>query len=110
MALARPGAIRAGEPTRITFTVRRGGTAVADLQRYLGSNGHAVILRDGDLAFIHSHALEDDVALRAGRLPFIVHFTEPGRYRMFVQFQHHDQVQTAAFSLPPVAGLPAGRR
>lgn len=63
-----------------------------------------MIHREGDLAFIHSHALEDDRALRAGELPFMVQFTEPGRYPMFVQFQHRGVVQTVPIALPPIVG------
>ena len=100
--LTRPDTLRAGTESRLMFTVRRGGEAVSDLEPYLGANGHAVILREGDLAFIHSHALEDPAALRTGEIPFMVHFAEPGRYRVFVQFQHRGNVQTATFTLPTV--------
>ncbi len=104
VGLARPDTLRAGEKMRLNFSVRRDGRRVEDLEPYLGANGHAVILREGDLAFIHSHALEDDRAMRAGELPFMVQFTEPGRYRMFVQFQHRGVVQTVPIALPPIVG------
>lgn len=108
VSIALPESLRAGEESRLTFSIRREGAAVTDLEPYLGANGHAVILREGDLAFIHSHALEDADALRAGRLPFMVHFGEPGRYRAFVQFQRGGTVETAAFTLPPVTGASSG--
>lgn len=100
--LTQPDTLVAGAESRLTFTIRRGPTAVTGLEPYLGANGHAVILREGDLAFIHSHALEDSAALRSGQIPFMVHFGEPGRYRVFLQFQHLGKVQTAAFTLPAV--------
>ena len=103
VTLSRPDTLRAGAAQQLTFTIRRGGVVANDLEPYLGANGHAVVLREGDLAFIHSHALEDRTALQAGQLPFVVQFAEPGRYRMFVQFQHRGAVQTAAFTLPSVA-------
>ncbi|MEO5989860.1 MAG: hypothetical protein ABIU54_04365 [Candidatus Eisenbacteria bacterium] len=105
--LAQPDTLQAGAESRLTFTIRRGRAAVSDLEPYLGANGHAVILREGDLAFIHSHALEDPTALRTGQLPFMVHFAEPGRYRVFVQFQHLGNVQTASFTLPTVVSIPS---
>jgi hypothetical protein len=108
VALSRPDTLRAGEVPQLTFTIRRGGEVVTDLEPYLGANGHAVILREEDLAFIHSHALEDRTALQGGKLPFMVHFAEPGRYRMFVQFQHRGAVQTVAFTLPGVEPAAAG--
>ena len=103
--LTHPDTLQSGAESRLTFTIRRGGAAVSDLEPYLGANGHAVILREGDLAFIHSHALEDPAALRTGQIPFVVHFAEPGRYRVFVQFQHRGNVQTATFTLPTVVGI-----
>ncbi len=108
--LTQPDTLQAGAESRLTFTIRRGGLAVSDLEPYLGANGHAVILREGDLAFIHSHALEDPAALRTGQIPFMVQFAEPGRYRIFVQFQHRGNVQTATFTLPTVvsSSLTAG--
>ena len=105
--LAQPDTLQAGAESRLTFTIRRGRAAVSDLEPYLGANGHAVILREGDLAFIHSHALEDQAALRTGQIPFMVHFAEPGRYRVFVQFQHRGNVQTASFTLPTVVSIPS---
>lgn len=108
VTLSRPDTLRAGAAQQLTFTIRRGGVVTSDLEPYLGANGHAVVLREEDLAFIHSHALEDQSALQAGQLPFMVHFAEPGRYRMFVQFQHRGAVQTAAFTLPSVTTALAG--
>lgn len=102
VTLNRPDTLRAGEEARLTFTIREGGKPVTDLEPYLGANGHGVVLREEDLAFIHTHAMGDPSALRTGQLPFMVHFAEPGRYRMFVQFQHRGNVQTAAFTLPTV--------
>jgi len=104
VTLSRPDTLRAGEEVRLVFTIRQGGSPVSGLEPYLGANGHAVVLRDGDLAFLHSHALEDPSALKAGQLPFMVHLAEPGRYRIFVQFQHRGTVQTAEFTLPTVIG------
>lgn len=106
VVLVRPDTLRVGEEAQLTFTILRGGKPVTDLEPYLGANGHAVVLREGDLAFIHSHALEDRNELQAGRLPFMVHFAQAGRYRIFIQFQHRGNVQTAAFTLPAVTGTP----
>lgn len=104
VVLDRPDTLRAGEDARLTFTIHEGRKPVTDLEPYLGANAHGVVLREVDLAFIHTHAIEDASARRAGQLPFIVQFTEPGRYRMFVQFQHRGNVQTAALTLPTVVG------
>jgi hypothetical protein len=75
---------RRGE--RLEFTVRRGGNPVR-LQDYLGARGHLVVLREGDLAYIHAHAEEDELA-------FEVPFPTSGRYRLYLQFQLDGRVHT----------------
>ena len=60
-------------------------------------------VRSADLDFLHSHARDDTVALRAGTLSFVAHFPADGRYRAFNQFQHRGIVHTAAFTLPTVS-------
>ena len=80
---------RGGE---LDFAVSQDGTPVADLQPYLGANGHLVMLRAGDLAYEHVHPL-------AGRrLAFDASGAAPGTYRLFLQFRHADRVHTVAFT------------
>ena len=45
----------AGEETAVVATVRKDGVPVTDLDPYLGELGHLVVLRDGDLAYVHGH-------------------------------------------------------
>jgi hypothetical protein len=75
---------------RLEFTVRDGGKPVR-VERYLGAGGHLVVLREGDLAYIHAHAEEDELA-------FDVPFPGKGRYRLFLQFKVGGAVQTAQFT------------
>lgn len=81
---------RATGPLR--FSVRRGGVLLADLQDYLGAKGHLVMLRAGDLAYEHVHPVS------RGELAFAADGTEPGTYRLFLQFRHRDRVHTVAFT------------
>ena len=53
----QPDTLRAGQPTALSFAVRRDGQAVADLEPYLGAIGHLVALRRGDLAYLHVHPM-----------------------------------------------------
>jgi hypothetical protein len=86
-------AARAGRPVELAFGVRRGGRAVdAELEPYLGARGHLVVLREGDLAYLHTHPSGD-------RLAFEATFPSAGRYRAFVQFAHRGRVRTAAFTV-----------
>jgi hypothetical protein len=84
------GAPHAGKEADLSFTITRNGQEVS-VDPYLGANGHLVALRDGDLAFLHVHPHDDDVA-------FAATFPTPGRYRLFLQFKHEGQVHTAAFT------------
>ena len=81
----------AGEAVTLRFGVRREGARAA-LEPYLGARGHLVVLREGDLAYLHVHADEDDLA-------FETTFPSPGRYRAFLEFAAGGRVYTAPFTL-----------
>jgi hypothetical protein len=88
------GSPRAGSETELAFTVTRDGRPVRP-EPYLGAGGHLVALREGDLAYLHTHPAggEGDAAVS-----FATEFPSEGRYRLFFQFQHEGRVQTAAFT------------
>lgn len=71
---------------RLSFDVK--GEEV-QLQRYLGAAGHLVVLRRGDLAYVHAHAGEDELA-------FDVPFPTPGLYDLYLQFKAGGEVQTVS--------------
>jgi len=71
---------------RLVFDVR-GDRGPVETQRYLGAGGHLVVLREGDLAYVHAHAEEDELA-------FDVPFPSPGRYRLYLQFKVGGVVET----------------
>ena len=62
------GELVAGTESELTVTVTRDGEPVTDLQPYLGALGHLVAIRDGDLAYLHVHPLDeaDGVGRAAG--------------------------------------------
>ncbi len=76
---------------RLEFRVRFAGNPVK-LQRYLGARGHLVVLRHGDLAYIHAHADDD-------RLAFDVPFPTRGRYALFLQFRVGGKVETVSLGV-----------
>jgi hypothetical protein len=84
------GHARPGEEADLRFTLRKDGVPV-ETEPYLGAGGHLVALREGDLAFLHVHPMDDSVR-------FAATFPTEGRYRLFLQFQHDGQVQTVAFT------------
>lgn len=82
---------------RLDFIITRDGQKITDLQNYLGALGHLVVLRQGDLEYIHTHALTTDVANQTGTVSFEVDFTKPGTYKAFAQFQRDGKVMTTSF-------------
>jgi len=76
---------------RLEFRVTRGGKPV-ETEPYLGAGGHLVVLREGDLAYVHAHAEEDELA-------FEVPFPGEGHYRLYLQFKAGGSVETARFEV-----------
>jgi hypothetical protein len=76
---------------RLEFRVTSGGDPV-EVEPYLGAGGHLVVLREGDLAYVHAHAEEDELA-------FDVPFPGEGRYRLYLQFKVGGVVETAQFEV-----------
>jgi len=92
----------AGVESAVTATVMRDGRPVTDLGQYLGELGHLVVLRDGDLAYVHGHPEESSAT--GPEIPFLVTFPSGGRYRLFLEFEHGGAVHTAAFTVSVEAG------
>jgi hypothetical protein len=84
------GSARPGQEADLRFTITRYGAPVKT-EPYLGAGGHLVALREGDMAFLHVHPMDDGVR-------FAATFPTAGRYRLFLQFQHEGRVQTVAFT------------
>jgi hypothetical protein len=81
-----------GGDGRIAFEVRDQGVVVNDdLDPYLGAKGHLVALRQGDLAYLHTHPEGDQLA-------FETTYPSAGAYRLFVQFSYKGRIHTAAFT------------
>ncbi len=96
VALASDG-LAAGADTTLTFRVARDGRPVAELQPYLGTQGHLVAVREGDLAYLHVHPDLADPA--PGEIRFMAEFPSAGRYRLFLQFKAAGAVHTVAYTL-----------
>ncbi|GIF09424.1 hypothetical protein [Actinoplanes siamensis] len=66
------------------------------VEPYLGAYGHLVVLRQGDVAYLHVHP---EQKLVDGKVKFWVTAPSPGEYRMFFDFQVAGQVHTAEWTL-----------
>jgi hypothetical protein len=86
----------AGASTRVGFTITRNGRKLDGVQPYLGADGHLVVLRQGDLAFLHAHPLGEPGG--SGPIAFDVDYPSAGAYRMYLQFRHRGVVRTAEFT------------
>lgn len=93
------GELVAGHRSELAVTVRRDGRAVTDLDPYLGALGHLVAIRDGDMAYLHVHPLDDPDSPGGPTVRFEVDVPTPGTYGLFFDFSHRDQVRTAAVVL-----------
>ena len=78
------GSAMAGAESGLSFTVSRDGQQLTDLEPYLGAFGHLVSLRVGDLAYLHTHRIEDAAsAEQAGpAVEFGTEFPTAGAYRL----------------------------
>ena len=106
------GDLVAGQSSPLVLSVSRDGQPVTDLQPYLAAYGHLVSLRDGDLAYLHTHP---DGAPGDGRTPagpdiaFGVDVPTAGTYRLYLDFQHQGVVRTAEFTATAADATTAAR-
>lgn len=97
------GNAEANEPVQLTLSASREGKPVTDLEPYLGAYGHLVVLRAGDLAYLHMHPVGERVDGNTPAGPevgFHTTFPSNGDYRLFLDFQHRGVVRTAEFTMP----------
>jgi hypothetical protein len=99
--LALPEAtVKAGKEVMLVFNMQDTATGqkVTDLQPYLGETGHLVIIRQSaDLKasdYIHAHA---HGGTPAGEVHFMTQFPQPGKYKLWGQFNRNGQIVTADF-------------
>lgn len=92
-----PVALTAQGTAMVSYTITKDGKPVTNLEKYLGALGHSVVLSEGDLDFIHAHALNEDVKKQNGTVDFHVAFPKAGNYKIFTQFQHQGKVITISY-------------
>ncbi|MEV0528543.1 hypothetical protein AB0I66_34480 [Streptomyces sp. NPDC050439] len=101
------GELKPGKAADVTLNVEKNGKPVTDLQPYLGSYGHLVALRSGDLAYLHVHPTGSpgDGRTKPGPgVSFAATAPSGGAYRLFLDFKHEGEVRTAAFTVYAGAG------
>ena len=98
------GGLVAGTESELTLTVSRDGQPVTDLEPYLGALGHLVAIRDGDLAYLHVHPLDETEGSGGPNVRFAVEVPTAGRYALFFDFSHGGVVRTASVLATANAG------
>ena len=103
---------------RFELTDADTGNPAADIQPYLGSFGHMLIMSEDMVDYVHSHPLDlansddetgplplmlpmgvDNSALRGGpEVTFEGLMPRPGVYRAWTQFQRNDEIHTFAYT------------
>ncbi|MEV6844769.1 hypothetical protein [Actinoplanes sp. NPDC051411] len=85
---------RSVQPVLMSVTGPDGKPAA--LQPYLGAFGHLVMIRQGDLGYVHIHP---EPQLVDGKVKFWLTAPSRGTYRMFFDFQVAGQVHDAAWTV-----------
>lgn len=80
----------------MTFTLRRGGKPVTDLEPFLGAMGHLVMISEDRASFVHSHPREQTPVMGPS-VAFNMRFERTGLYKAWGQFQRRGRVITVPF-------------
>lgn len=104
VSLGARGMLTSGSDSMLMFSISQNGKPITNLEPYLGAFGHSVILREGNLDFIHAHPMEDVNSRQTGTVDFMVDFPEAGNYKIFTQFQRGGKVFTTDFVVSVAQG------
>ncbi len=96
--------IASGNGIGFDFEIKKDEEVVTNLENYLGALGHTVVLREGDLQFIHAHATQEITNPQTGKVNFAITFPEAGNYKLFSQFQHEGRIVTSNFVVNVLEG------
>jgi len=92
--------VKAGQEVTLMFKLQDASNnqPLTDLQPYLGEKGHLVILRQSNQLtaadYIHAHALNNTPT---GQVHFMTSFPQPGKYKLWGQFNRNGKIITADF-------------
>lgn len=95
-AVSMNGTPTVGVTAPVHFQVSGAPTTPVQLEPYLGAYGHLVVVREGDLGYVHVHP---EPELVDGSVKFWLTAPSSGRYRAFFDFQVAGKVHTAEFTI-----------
>lgn len=86
--------LRTKDHTNLTFVLTQNGKPVTEIDPYLGSFGHVVVLQHGEVDnFLHGHPITESKSVD-GKVVFELEFPIKGIYTIFAQFNINGQVKT----------------
>lgn len=93
--------VAAHRPSLLVFSLKDSrGIPITDLEPWLGSRAHLVLIGEDATTFVHSHPDEAPGSVDPDTpLAFQARFPKPGLYRGWLQFQRSGQVVTLTFAL-----------
>ncbi len=106
VALELPqGGIPAGRTVIVTAVLEDSkGSPVRDLEPWLGTVGHLMLVHEDTETFAHAHPDERERGVgRDGRIPFLVRLSRPGHYKGWLQFQRRGKVETVEVSVEAIS-------
>lgn len=83
----------------LSVDITRDGQPVTDLVREHGTLGHAVMIRPGDVGYLHLHANPVVASDRGPRITFSGPVPETGTFLVFVDFSRGDATHLALFTV-----------
>jgi hypothetical protein len=94
-----PAILKAGEEVSLSFNLQqKNGQPLTGLQPYLGEKGHLVIMKQSvpltRADYIHAHAIKGG---QESEIVFMTKFPQPGKYKMWGQFNHNGKIVVADF-------------
>ncbi|MBD0266092.1 MAG: hypothetical protein ICV78_26250, partial [Tolypothrix sp. Co-bin9] len=104
LAVSEP-TVKAGKEVTLIFKLQDAfnNQPLTDLQFYLGERGHLAILRQSTSLkaedYVHAHALKDTPT---GQVHFMTSFPQPGKYKLWGQFNRNGKIITADFWIDAV--------
>ncbi len=108
------GTLRAGTEAHVAIHITEHGAPAGNLHPYLGALAHAVFLNAADLSYVHAHPMPigakepmnpetmrplPSSAISAPDMMLHVALTEPGTYKLWLQFRGGSRLYVAPFVL-----------
>jgi hypothetical protein len=97
LATVSASPLKAGSPARVTFALRDDEGRPAALEKYMGELGHLMFVGVDSGEYVHVHPLGGEAG--QGKVEFEAHFSKPGLYKGWGQFQHEGRARVVPFVL-----------